>query len=209
MKTATAPHRIYNFSAGPAVLPLTVLEQAQSELLCLPGCGASILEISHRSKAFVEIMEQTSARLRRLLQVPENFQILFLQGGSRLQFSMIPMNLLRGQAGPAEYLLTGSWGKNARTEAQREGKVSVPWDGKATNYDRLPPDGPLACDPGAAYLHFTSNETIQGVQFRGEPQCGDLPLVCARRAISCRGLCPWNDTDCCTLAPRRMRGLPA
>ncbi|MCO6456047.1 MAG: 3-phosphoserine/phosphohydroxythreonine transaminase [Pirellulaceae bacterium] len=179
MDSAVTTARIYNFSPGPAVLPLPVLEQAQRELLALPGCGASILEISHRSPAFIEILAQTKSRLTQLLGIPAGYQILFLQGGSRLLFSMIPMNLLRGRAVGAEYLLTGSWGQYACTEARREGPVHVPWDGRETNYDRLPAeDQPLAVDPAAAYLHFTSNETIQGVQFRSEPLCGEVPLVC-------------------------------
>src|SRR5262245_32875035 len=113
MSTRIAADRVYNFSPGPAVLPLPVLEQVQSELLSLPGCGASILEISHRSKQFLAILEDAKQRLKALLNVPSNYQILFLQGGSRLQFSMVPMNLLRGEAGPAEYVVTGSWGKKA------------------------------------------------------------------------------------------------
>src|SRR5688572_11265291 len=127
----TTVERVYNFSAGPAVLPVPVLEQIQSELLALPGAGASILEISHRSREFLAILEDAKRRLRALLSIPENYHILFLQGGSRLQFSMVPMNLLRGQAGKAAYVVTGSWGKKALEEAVREGQTHVAWDGKA------------------------------------------------------------------------------
>jgi phosphoserine aminotransferase len=180
--------RIYNFSPGPAVMPLPVLERIQREMVALPGVGASILEISHRSKAFDKILDSAKSGLRSLLKVPENYKILFLQGGSRLQFSMVPMNLLRGAAKPAEYLIHGSWGKYAVEEARREGEVRVVWDGKATNYDRLPAAGELKLDPGAAYLHFTSNETIQGVQFPGEPTTS-APLVCdASSDFLCRPL---------------------
>ena len=170
--------RVFNFAAGPAVLPLPVLEQAQSELLALPGVGASVLEISHRSKAFVDILDSTKQRIKDLLSVPDGYHILFLQGGARLQFSMVPMNLMGGADSSADYVLTGSWGKNALGEAKKEGAIRVAWDGGETNYDRLPPAGSLDLDPGAAYVHITSNETIQGVQFPAEPDTGGVPLVC-------------------------------
>jgi len=170
--------RVFNFSAGPAVLPLPVLEKAQQQLLALPGVGMSVLEISHRSKAFSDINDAANEGLRRLLAVPDNYKILFLQGGSRLQFAMVPMNLLRGSGKPADYVLTGSWGKKARDEAENEGTVRVAWDGKSTNYDRVPSADHLDLDPNAAYVYITSNETIQGVQFPTEPETGDVPLVC-------------------------------
>ncbi len=170
-------NRVFNFSAGPAMLPEPVLERARDELLSLPGLGMSVTEISHRSPAYEEIHESAIANLTKLLDIPDNYKVLFLQGGSRLQFSMVPMNLLRGQAGPASYLITGSWGVKAYEEAVREGPVEILWDGKATNYDRLP-DTALEPAHNAAYLHFTSNETIQGVQFASEPPSGGVPLVC-------------------------------
>ena len=145
MSTKSAVERVYNFSAGPAVLPVPVLEQAQKELLALPGCGASVLEISHRSKDFTAILAQTDETLRALLAVPENYKILYLQGGARLQFSMVPMNLMRGTGQAASYLLTGSWGNHARKEALKEGDIHIVWDGKETNYDRLPEPGDIAC----------------------------------------------------------------
>jgi phosphoserine aminotransferase len=169
--------RVYNFSAGPAVLPLPVLEQVQRDMLALPGAGASILEISHRSSAFGPILAGAEENLRKLLSIPDDYAVLFLQGGSRLQFSMVPMNLLgRGQV--ADYILTGSWGNDALKEAKKEGETRIAWDGKATNYDRLPERGDLNLEPQAAYVHYTSNETIQGVQFATEPEVGDVPLVC-------------------------------
>ena len=170
--------RIFNFSAGPAVLPLSVLEHAQRELLALPGAGASILEISHRSKVFEAILQSAKKRLTELLSIPENYRILFLQGGSRLQFSMVPMNLLSADGPPADYILTGSWGKNALKEAVKAGAIHVAWDGKSSNYDRLPGAGEVQLSPQAAYVHITSNETIEGVQFRTEPETGGAPLVC-------------------------------
>ncbi|REJ67896.1 MAG: 3-phosphoserine/phosphohydroxythreonine transaminase [Planctomycetota bacterium] len=168
--------RVYNFSPGPAVLPEDVLRRAQSELLALPDVGISVLEISHRSAAFGEILAAAKANLRRLYGLPENYHVIFLQGGSRLQFSMVPMNLLDGRTG--EYLVTGSWGKKAVAEAKREGPTRVVWDGGETNYDRLPASDACEVSPEAAYLHFTSNETIQGVQFPVEPASGEVPLVC-------------------------------
>ncbi len=180
--------RVYNFAAGPAALPVPVLEEIQRDMLALPGAGASILEISHRSKAFGPIIAFAEDNLRKLLAIPDDYAVLFLQGGSRLQFSMVPMNLLgRGQV--ADYILTGSWGNDALKEAKKEGETRVAWDGKATNYDRLPERGDLNFDPQAAYVHYTSNETIQGVQFAAEPEVGDVPLVCdASSDFLCRPL---------------------
>ncbi len=177
MTAVQAGKRLYNFSPGPAVLPVPVLERIRDEMLCLPGAPASILEISHRSPQFIAIQEDARQRLIRLLNIPENYEVLFLQGGARLQFSMIPMNLLRGQSGPAQYVLTGSWGKYAKAEAAKEGKVEVVYDAKATNYDRLPTDVDLQLNPQAAYVHITSNETIQGVQFQSDLD-SPAPLVC-------------------------------
>ncbi|MBW3600656.1 MAG: 3-phosphoserine/phosphohydroxythreonine transaminase, partial [Planctomycetes bacterium] len=185
----TAADRVYNFSPGPAVLPTPVLERIQDEMLALPGVGASVLEISHRGKVFVDILESANSNLRALLKLPKSYQVLFLQGGSRLQFSMVPMNLLRGQSAPAQYLLTGSWGQKAREEAVKEGKVEIAWDGKPHNYDRLPPAAELKINPQAAYVHFTSNETIEGVQFLDEPDAAGAPLVCdASSDFLCRPL---------------------
>ena len=170
--------RIHNFSAGPAVLPLPVLEELQQNLVALPGVGASVLEISHRGAAFVEILEGTERRLRQLLSIPDEYRILFLQGGSRLQFSMVPMNLLSDKDPAADFIVTGSWSVKARIEAEREGRMRTAWDGVDSDYDRLPTDDDLELDSAAAYAYFTSNETIQGVQFSSEPSTGTVPLVC-------------------------------
>ncbi len=177
MNASVTDQRVFNFSAGPAALPVPALEQAQRELLAYGTAGASVMEISHRSKAFADIQSETTERLRRLLQIPEQYKILYLQGGSRLQFSMIPMNLLRGREMPADYLLTGSWSSKARDEAVREGPVQLAWDGAEDRYARIPNDGELQLSDEAAYVYFTSNETIQGVQFQQEP-AGNGPLVC-------------------------------
>ncbi len=179
MATRTQPtERVYNFSPGPAVLPLPVLERVQAELLCLPGAGASVLEISHRSKQFIAIMESAEHHLRQLLSIPNNYRVLFLQGGSRLQFSMIPMNLMRGSADTADYIVTGSWGEAAVTEARKAGAIHLAWDGKASGYDHLPEADELRFSAAPAYAYFTSNETIEGVQFASEPAVGEIPLVC-------------------------------
>ncbi|MCC7474935.1 MAG: 3-phosphoserine/phosphohydroxythreonine transaminase [Pirellulales bacterium] len=170
--------RVYNFSAGPAVLPEPVLAEAQRDLMALPGVGASILEISHRSKTFERIIGEAEANLRQLLGIPEEYTILFLQGGSRLLFSMIPMNFVDAGHPVCDYLVSGSWSKYAAQEAVKFGETKIVWDGKSTNYDRLPCKADLQIDPKAAYLYYASNETIQGVQFREEPSADNVPLVC-------------------------------
>jgi phosphoserine aminotransferase len=169
--------RIYNFSAGPAVLPEPVLRQAQAELFALPGVGMSVLEISHRSAKFEQIINEAEADLRKLLNIPENYQVLFLQGGASLQFSMVPLNLLP-KGGSADYLLTGSWGQGAIKEAKKLGAVREAASTADTNFNRLPKSNEIKLDPQAAYLHFTSNETIFGVEFQEEPVAGEVPLVC-------------------------------
>ncbi|HEV7280492.1 MAG TPA: 3-phosphoserine/phosphohydroxythreonine transaminase [Pirellulaceae bacterium] len=169
--------RVYNFSAGPAVFPVPVLERIRDEMLSLPGVGASILEISHRSQPFIDIANDAERRLRQLLSIPEDYAVLFLQGGSRLQFSMIPMNLAGTSQGPATYVVTGAWGKMAAEEATKFGEVAVAYDAKKP-YDHLPAQGEVNVPGGAAYVHYTSNETIQGVQFPSDPDFGDAPLVC-------------------------------
>ncbi len=170
--------RVFNFSPGPATLPLPVLEEVQRNLLALPGVGASILEISHRSKTFEEIIRQAEANIRALLNLPEHYHVLFLQGGASLQFSQVPMTFLRGSSRSADYIVTGSWGKRALAEAQKEGNVRVVWDGKGEQYSRVPASGEYTIAQDAVYVHFTSNETIQGVQFSSEPETGNVPLVC-------------------------------
>jgi phosphoserine aminotransferase len=170
--------RVYNFSPGPAILPVAVLEQAQHDLIALPSVGISVMELSHRSKAFEAILNEARALLQELLKIPSGYSILFLQGGASLQFTMLPMNYLRGSAKPADYIITGAWGGKALQEAKREGSVNVAWDGKADKYARLPAKSELKLTAGAPYVHYTSNETIQGVQFPAEPDAGGAPLIC-------------------------------
>jgi len=177
MTTATTVKRIFNFAAGPAVLPLPALEEAQRDLLALPGVGMSVLEISHRSKTFEAIIQQAEADVRELAGIPANYHVLFLQGGASLQFSMVPMNLL-GPGQTADYIVTGAWGQKAVKEAKRVGTVNVAATTETGNFTRLPAPGEIALTPGAAYVHFTSNETIHGVEWKTDPVFGDAPLVC-------------------------------
>ncbi len=168
--------RILNFSAGPAVLPLPVLEQAQRDLVALPGVGMSILEISHRSKTFDEIIGQAESSLRELLGIPDNYRVLFLQGGASLQFSMVPMNLLP-KDGSADYIITGSWSKKAAKEAKRVGKVNIVATTEDSIFSRIPQQRELKLDNRAAYVHITTNNTIFGTEWKKEPEVGDVPLI--------------------------------
>ena len=143
----------------------------------MPGAGASVLEISHRSAAFENIINEAEANLRKLLSITENYKVLFLQGGATLQFSMVPMNLLRDSGKRADYIVTGSWGNKAVKESYREGETRVLWDGKDSNYTSLPDWQSLNLEEEAAYVHFTSNETIQGIQFQEMPET-EATLVC-------------------------------
>jgi len=170
--------RVFNFSPGPAMLPLSVIQEAQRDLLALPGTGMSILEISHRSKAFDKIINEAEANLRTLLGIPNNYRVLFLQGGALLQFGMVPMNLLHGTGKAADYIVSGTWSKKAHDEAKTQGTVQVAWDGKSGNFNRVPKQNELKLDPNAAYVYMTSNETIQGVQYPKEPEVGSVPLIC-------------------------------
>lgn len=170
--------RAHNFSAGPAVMPLPVLEQIQSELLDYDGKGMSVMEMSHRSKTFEEILQRAKANLRALLNVPDNYLILFLQGGAHMQFSMVPMNLLP-PGGSADYTLTGAWAQAAIKEAGKYGEVHLAGTTAGDKFDHVPAQADLQLDPNAAYFHFTSNETIQGVEWPAEPiPANGVPLVC-------------------------------
>src|SRR5437588_2730315 len=168
--------RIFNFSAGPAVIPVPVLEEAQRDLLALPGVGMSVMEISHRSKTFDEIIQGAEAGLRRLLDIPKDYAVLFLQGGASLQFAMVAMNFLSLDSS-ADYIVTGSWGKKAVKEAQKFGNVDLAANMADGGFTRVPNQDELQLNPSAAYVHMTSNETIEGVEFKTEPAVGDMPLV--------------------------------
>jgi len=173
----TTVQRIFNFSAGPAVLPQPVLEEAQRDLVSLPGVGMSILEISHRSKAFESILHTAEADIRALAGIPDDYAVLFLQGGASLQFSMVPMNLLP-EGGSADYVVTGAWSQKAVKEAKRHGKVNIAATTEAGNFVRVPDAAEIKWDASAAYAHVTSNNTIFGTQFQTMPDSGAVPLVC-------------------------------
>jgi phosphoserine aminotransferase len=168
--------RILNFSSGPAVLPVPVLEQVQRDLLALPGVGMSVMEISHRSSTFEGILQKAENDIRALANVPANYKVLFLQGGATLQFSMVPLNLLT-EGRTADYLMTGTWADKAAKEARRVGTVNETGSTKADNYNRIPEPAEYALTPGAAYVHITSNNTIEGTQWKTLPDVGDSPLV--------------------------------
>ncbi len=169
-------HRVYNFAAGPAVLPVPVLEEIQRDLLALPGVGMSILEISHRSKTFESILARAEADIRALAAIPPGYRVLFLQGGASLQFSMVPMNLL-GPGSTADYIDGGSWADKAIKEAKKIGRVNIAASTKAESYARIPAQSELVLSPDAAYVHMTSNNTIEGTQYKQLPDVGPAPLV--------------------------------
>ena len=168
--------RIHNFSAGPAVLPEEVLAQARDEMLDWHGSGMSVMEMSHRGKEFESIIAAAAADLRALMAIPENYEVLFLQGGATLQFAMVPINLL-GSDGRADYIHTGEWAKKAIGEAKKFGRVNVAATAEDRNFSYVPKRSTWKLDPGAAYVHITTNETIGGVEFHAVPDTGGIPLV--------------------------------
>jgi phosphoserine aminotransferase len=168
--------RVYNFSAGPSMLPEAVLEKAQAEMLDWKSTGMSVMEMSHRSKAYVAIAEKAEADLRELLAIPRSYKVLFLPGGATGQFAAVPMNLLRGKS-KVSYVSTGLWSEKAIAEAKRYADVQIAASAKAANFTTIPSRSEWTIDSDAAYLHYTSNETIGGVEFHGIPEVGDLVLV--------------------------------
>jgi phosphoserine aminotransferase len=168
--------RVFNFSAGPAVLPEVVLKQAAAEMLDYGGTGTSVMEMSHRGKAFIDIHARAEADLRELLAIPKNYKVLFLQGGAAGQFALIPMNILGGKT-VADYVYTGQWSKKAITEAKKFCTVNVAASSEDQNFSYAPPQATWQLDANAAYVHYTSNETIGGVEFQWIPDTGNVPLV--------------------------------
>lgn len=168
--------RVYNFSAGPAALPTEVLEQAQAEMLDWHGSGMSVMEMSHRGKDYMSIAAKAEADLRQLMAIPDNYKVLFLQGGASSQFAMVPVNLLKGNQS-ADYLLTGQWSKKAVAEAKRYCDVSLIADTTDSKFTTVPEAASLNFNADAAYVHYTPNETIVGVEFPYIPNTGDVPLV--------------------------------
>ena len=168
---------VYNFAPGPAMLPRTVMEQAQRELLDWNGTGMSVMEISHRSREFIALAEESEADLREILDIPVNYKVLFLQGGATSQFSMVPMNLMQPE-GIADYIVTGNWSKKAFKEAQRFGKVNVAASSESLNFTTIPDRDTWKLSDGSTYVYYCSNETIAGLEFQETPDVGDRPLVC-------------------------------
>ena len=168
--------RIFNFSAGPSILPDEVLEQAKEELMDWQGSGMSVMEMSHRGKEFVAIAEKAEADVRELLKIPSQYKVLFLQGGATSQFAMVPMNLLGGKK-KADYIMTGSWSKKAVNEAKQYCQVSLAATSEPDGFTTIPAQNSWNLDPESAYLHYTTNETIGGVEFQEVPEAGSVPLV--------------------------------
>jgi phosphoserine aminotransferase len=168
--------RVFNFSAGPAALPPSVLQQAAAEMLDWRGSGMSVMEMSHRGKEFISIAEEAESLLRELLAVPAGYKVLFMQGGAIGENAIVPMNLLRGKAS-ADYIDTGEWSKKSIKEAKRYGKVNVAASAADSGYTRVPPRDTWKLDPDAAYVHICSNETIGGVEYHFTPDVGSVPLV--------------------------------
>jgi len=168
--------RVYNFSAGPAILPEEVLQKAAAEMTNWHSSGISVMEMSHRGKEFIQIAKKAEADLREIMIIPQNYKVLFLQGGATSQFAMVPMNLLRGKD-TADYINTGYWSKKAIAEANRFCKVNVAATGEATNFTTIPPRSEWSLNPDAAYVHYTPNETIGGVEFQDIPEVAGIPLV--------------------------------
>lgn len=167
-----------NFSGGPGALPESVLNATQSAIINVPEVGLSLLGISHRSDWLRNVLDETEENLRNLLSIPKNYHVLFLQGGSSLQFSMIPMNFLRGNRKVAEYIVSGYWSIKSVPEARKEGQVQVVWDGGDSGYNRLPTAEELVLSSDAAYLHYVSNETVEGLQFSYLPGISNVPIIC-------------------------------
>jgi phosphoserine aminotransferase len=170
-------NRIFNFSAGPAILPAPVLERAKEGMMSIDGSGLGVMEISHRSKLFARVLESAETGIRELLSVPANYKILFLQGGATLQFSMVPMNLLPAD-GFADHIVTGAWGQKAVKEASRFGRTNIIFDGATGGFRSVPAQDELCFDQNATYIYYTSNETIDGVEFKYDLDGHGIPVVC-------------------------------
>ena len=172
-----ANERVYNFSAGPSMLPLEILERAGSEITNYQGSGMSVMEMSHRSKVFLKIFEDTRARLKKLLNVPDGYEILFLQGGAASQFSMVPLNLI-GKTGKADYAVTGNFANTAYKEAKKYGEISVAASSAERNHTYIPTQDQLKLDPEASYFYYCANNTIYGTEWQYVPETNGVPIVC-------------------------------
>ncbi len=186
--------RIFNFSAGPSTLPVETLKEASEKLVNYENSGMSLIEMSHRGKLYDAVHTETIALARELLAVPDNYQVLLLQGGATLQFGMVPMAFLQ-EGRTADYILTGSWSKKAYNDGKAVGTANVPWDGKDENYARMPGQSELNLTDNAAYVHICSNETIGGIQFKDFPDTGDVPLIADMSSDILSRPLPWDKID--------------
>ena len=186
--------RIYNFSAGPSTLPLETLEEAAARFVEYENSGMSLVEMSHRGKQYDAIHSETIALIREVLQVPDTFHVLLLQGGATLQFGMIPLAFLKPGMS-ADYIITGSWAKKAAEDARTVGTVTNAWDGKECKYNRIPAQQELALNADAAYAHICANETIGGIQWQSFPDTGNVPLVCDMSSEILSRPLPWDKID--------------
>ena len=208
---SSAVKRVINFSSGPAMLPEPVLQQVAEEMLNWQGSGMSVMEISHRSKEFEAILHKAVEDIRALANIPSNYKVLMLQGGASLQFSMVPMNLLTPGA-TADYIDSGSWADKAIKEAKKVGTVNVAATTKGENYSRLPEASELKLTPGAAYVHMTSNNTIEGTEYKALPEVGDVPLVSDTSSMALPLVASYarstsvNSTSRCTATISRCAG---
>jgi len=186
--------RIFNFAAGPATLPLETLQEASEKLVDYENAGMSLIEMSHRGKTYDSVHNETISLAREILNIPDNFHVLLLQGGATLQFGMIPTAFLQ-EGMTADYVLTGSWSKKAYEDGKAVGDTRVAWDGKDENYTRIPPQGELKLTQGAAYVHICSNETIGGIQWPYFPDTGGVPLIADMSSDIMSRPLPWNKLD--------------
>jgi len=172
-----AEGRVYNFSAGPSMMPLEVLEEMQKEFVNYKGCGMSIMEMSHRGKEFTQVAKEADKNMRDIFDIPDNYKVLFLQGGATLQFSTVPLNILGGSKTKADYLVTGQWSDKAQIECEKYGTGQVVCSSKPTKFTTIPDKSEWKLDPEAAYVHYCMNETVNGVEFNYTPDVGDVPLI--------------------------------
>ena len=180
-----AADRVFNFSAGPSQMPLEVLETIQKEFVNYKGCGMSIMEVSHRGKEFVQLTNEAEANMRQIFDVPEEYKVIYAQGGATLQFAAIPLNMAGSATGKADYLVTGQWGDKAAKEAEKYCVSQRACDTKASKYTTIPDKSAWKVDPTAKYIHYCANETVNGVEFNYTPDVGDVPLVADMSSNMC------------------------
>jgi phosphoserine aminotransferase len=171
-----ADNRVYNFSAGPSMMPLEVLEEVQKDMVNWKGCGMGVMEMSHRGKEFTQITQELEKNTRDVLGVPADYKVIYAQGGATLQFASVPLNML-GDKGKADYLVTGQWSEKAAKECNKYGTGQVSVNTKSSKFTKIPPKSEWKLDPEAAYVHYCDNETVNGVEFKYTPEVGDVPLV--------------------------------